>query len=256
MMALFEFLDSGTNGENINYWLSGKKTVKSNSNNEKLGKQGRTRFLQPLDEFFLTICRLRQRFAEQHLANLFQIPQSTVSRIFITWINFMYLKLGQLNIWPSRKLVDETMPKDFKAKYPSIRVIIECTEIRSGISSSLLLTSELFSSYKHHTSLKGLEEISPKGSFSFIGQLYTASISDREMVDCSGFLNLPFSTWDSIMAGKGFTIEDILPLGISLDIPPFLGMSDQMSPEDVIKTQHTASLRIQVERAIKKVKNF
>ena len=76
------------------------------------------------------------------------------------------------------------------------------------------------------------------------------------MVDRSGFLNLPFSTWDSIMAGKGFTIEDILPLGISLDIPPFLGMSDQMSPEDVIKTQHTASLRIQVERAIKKVKNF
>ena len=69
MMALFEFLDSGTNGENINYWLSGEKTVKSNSNNEKLGKQGRTRFLQPLDEFFLTICRLRQRFAEQHLAN-------------------------------------------------------------------------------------------------------------------------------------------------------------------------------------------
>ena len=181
MMALFEFLDPGTNGENINYWLSGEKTVKSNSNNEKLGKQGRTRF-----------SRLRQRFAEQHLANLFQIPQSTVSRIFITWINFMYLKLGQLNIWPSRKLVDETMPKDFKAKYPSIRVIIECTEIRSGIPSSLLLTSELFSSYKHHTSLKGLEEISPKGSFSFIGQLYTASISDREMVERSGFLNLPF----------------------------------------------------------------
>ena len=86
--------------------------------------------------------------------------------------------------------------------------------------------------------------------------MYTASISDREMVDRSGFLNLPFSTWDSIMAGKGFTIKDILPLGISLDIPPFLGMSDQMSPEDVIKTQHTASLRIQVERAIKKVKNF
>ena len=76
------------------------------------------------------------------------------------------------------------------------------------------------------------------------------------MVERSGFLNLPFSTWDSIMAEKGFTIEDILPLGISLDIPPFLGMSDQMSPEDMIKTQHTASLRIQVERAIKKVKNF
>ena len=46
------------------------------------------------------------------------------------------------------------------------------------------------------------------------------------------------------MADKGFTIEDVLPLGISLNIPSFSGMSDQMTPEDVIKTQDIASLRI------------
>ena len=57
------------------------------------------------------------------------------------------------------------------------------------------------------------------------------------------------------MADKGFTIEDILPLGVSLNIPPFC-MSDQMAPEDVISTQEIASLRIHVERAINKVKNF
>ena len=39
------------------------------------------------------------------------------------------------------------------------------------------------------------------------------------------------------MADKGFTIEDILPLGISLNISSSLGISDQMTPEDVIKTQ-------------------
>ena len=58
------------------------------------------------------------------------------------------------------------------------------------------------------------------------------------------------------MADKGFTIEDVLPLGVSLNIPPFLGMSDQMPAEDVIKTQEIASLRIHVERAINKIKNF
>ena len=36
----------------------------------------------------------------------------------------MYLKLGQLNIWPSRKVVDDYMPHDFKSKYPQTRVII------------------------------------------------------------------------------------------------------------------------------------
>ena len=46
--------------------------------------------------------------------------------------------------------------------------------------SNLLLNSELFSSYKNHTTLKALVGISPKGSMTFIGQLYTGSISDKE----------------------------------------------------------------------------
>ena len=100
----------------------------------------------------------------------------------------MYLKLGRLNIWPSRRLVDETMPDDFKAKYPSTKVIIDCTEIRCEMPRSLLLNSELFNSYKHHTTLKGLVRILPKGSLTFIEQLYTSSISEREMVECSVFL--------------------------------------------------------------------
>ena len=50
------------------------------------------------------------------------------------------------------------------------------------------------------------------------------------------------------MADKGFTIEELLPLGVSLNIPPFLGHYDQMQPEDVVKDV--------VERAINKIKNF
>lgn len=56
----------------------------------------------------------------------------------------------------------------------------------------------------------------------FISQLYTGSISDREIIRRSGFLNLPFDDKDSIMADKGFTIQDLLPLGVSLNLPPFL----------------------------------
>lgn len=224
-------------------------------------KQGRPRTLKAVDAFFLTLCRLRQGFAEVHLAHLFNIFQPTVSLIFISWINFMYLKLGHINIWQSKELTNATMPEDFKAKYPTTKVIIDCTELRCEMPSSLLLNSELFGSYKHHTTLKALVGISPKGFFTlnvinFIGQLYTGSISDREIEERSGFLNLPFSNGDYVMADKGFTIEDILPSGVSLNNPPFLGMSDQMSAEDVIATQEIASLRIHVERAINKVKKF
>jgi alcohol dehydrogenase YqhD (iron-dependent ADH family) len=122
--------------------------------------------------------------------------------------------------------------------------------------SSLLLNSELFSSYKNHVTLKALVGIVPSGAITFISQLYAGSISDCEIVIRSGFLSQAFDDGDSVMADKGFQIQDILPLGVSLNIPPFLGGDSQMSAEDVIKTHQIASLRIYVERAINKIKNF
>ena len=57
------------------------------------------------------------------------------------------------------------------------------------------------------------------------------------------------------MADKGFTVEDLLPLGVSLNIPPFLGSKGQMSPQEMVETQSIGSLRIHVEREINKIKN-
>jgi len=122
--------------------------------------------------------------------------------------------------------------------------------------SSLHLNGELFSNYKHHTTLKGLIGISLGGAITFISQLYTGSISDREIVVRSGLLDLPFQEKDSIMADKGFTLQDLLPLGVSLNIPPFLGSSAQMPAQDVVHTQEICCLRIHVERAINKIKKF
>lgn len=151
-----------------------------------------------------------------------------MSRILIPWINFIYLKFGQICICPSREEVDECMPESFRQKYKSTRVIIDCTEVRCQIPSSLLLNSQLFSSYKNYITLKGLIGITPSGAVTFISQLYTENISDREIVTRSGLSSLDLTSGDSVMADKGFTIEDILPLGVSLDIPPFLGGDSQI----------------------------
>ena len=40
-------------------------------------------------------------------------------------INFIYFKFGHINIWPSREVIDRTMPEAFKNKYGSTRVIID-----------------------------------------------------------------------------------------------------------------------------------
>ena len=149
----------------------------------------------------------------------------------------MYPKFAQINIGPSREVITKTMPEVFKDKYPSTRVIIDCTEIKCEMPSSLLLNTELFSSYKNYTTLKGLIGIAPNGAVTFISQLYTGSISDREIVIRSGFLAQEFSEGDSVMADKTFTIQDLLPLGTSLNIPPFHGQFEQMSPENSTNCQ-------------------
>ena len=205
-------------------------------------KQGKPKLLKPKEEFFLTLFRLRQGFKEDHLGHLYGISEATVSRITISWINFMYFKFSTIPIWPSRSKVDEHMPADFKEKYPSKRVIIDCTEVRSQTPKSIRLNGELFRTYKNHTTLKCLTGISPGGAVTFIRQLYTGHISDSEMVMRLGFLKLPFEQGDSVMVDKGFTVQDLHPPGVSLNIPPFLGSKGQISPEGVVETQSIASL--------------
>ncbi|KAK6297024.1 hypothetical protein J4Q44_G00331660 [Coregonus suidteri] len=61
---------------------------------------------------------------------------------------------------------------------------------------------------------------------------------------------------DELMADKGFLIERMLSeVGATLVIPP-LKKSPQLSREDTLKTQAIARLRILVERAIRRVKEY
>ena len=251
MMALYEFLEPGDSGENIRFRYSGSENIQTDISETSV-KQGRPRSLKRTDEFYLTLCQLRQGVTEYIWHSYLMFLSQLSAKLSFHGLILCTLNVAQINIWPSRKLVDETMPQDFKTKYPSTRVIIDCTELRCEMPSSLLLNSQLFSCYKNHTTVKALLRISPKGFSTFIGQLYTSSISDREMVERSGILNLP---GDSVRADKA------LPLWISflletLKFPPCLGMSDQMLAEDVFATQEIATLRIHIERAINKVKNF
>ena len=78
-----------------------------------------------------TIVCLRLGLFEQDLAHRFGVSQSTVSRITCTWINFLYLKLKELPLWPLKELVKSNMPKPLKSNYPSTRIILDATEIIS-----------------------------------------------------------------------------------------------------------------------------
>ena len=65
----------------------------------------RQRTLPPMEEFFLVLVRLRLGILEQDLADRLRLSCSTVSRIFTTWINFLFHKFRELPLWPPREVI-------------------------------------------------------------------------------------------------------------------------------------------------------
>ncbi|KAK7095232.1 uncharacterized protein [Littorina saxatilis] len=217
-------------------------------------KSQQSRALPLADELFMFLCRVRQGFTETDLGVRFNISQSTASRKCIAWANFLYFALGSMSIWPSRQLVDQHMPQCFKDKYPSTRVILDCTEIKCQTPSSLKLNSQIYSNYKSASTLKGLVGIAPNGPITFISPLMTGSCSDVQIVQDSGLLPL-LDEGDSVMADKGFLIAEVLrKQKVGLNIPPFRYNNGQFSPVEIDSSVSISRLRVHVERAIRRVK--
>lgn len=279
---VLKFVLPGGDRKNIVYWntkVSKNKKIGTSllfdSDEESAQSDGsdsdsdsgteRNHILTVEDEFLLVLMKLRLGLTNLDLAIRFRVSEATVSNTFITWLNFLYIRLGTLKVWPHRRVILDNMPKKFKEEHPNNIIIIDCTELKIQCPSSLVLQSQSYSNYKSTNTLKSLVGVDPKGGFMFVSQLYTGSISDKQIVTRSGFLELLSSKkevsevedGDSIMADKGFDIEeDLKNIGLQLNIPPFLKDKPQFNENEVIRTQTIAKHRIHVERAIGKVRNF
>ncbi|XP_033727561.1 uncharacterized protein LOC117316886 [Pecten maximus] len=245
---LFNFLQP--KAQRMKYWIGSNTAQASDRCRSSTGS------LQIIDQLFAVLMRLRLGLFTADIAERFHISEGTFSKYFSTWISLLFQELKLLNPFPSRDIVNRTMPSSFKSKYPSVRVILDCTEIFIQRSSSLLNQCMTFSSYKHHTTVKFLVGITPSGVISFVSEGWPGKTSDRLLTIESGILDL-LDENDSVMADKGFTIRDVLEeKKCKLNIPPFRGNSPQFTTEQIFETQEVASLRIHVERSIGRVKNF
>ncbi|XP_048242560.1 uncharacterized protein LOC124133758 [Haliotis rufescens] len=216
--------------------------------------------LHPKDQLFLTLMKLRQAKDDIELSFLFGISSSTVSQIVITWINFLYFQLKELQIWPSRATVDDHMPTDFGKKFKNTRVILDATEIPIKKPSHVDAQSMTWSSYKHQNTLKTMIGCTPRGAVSFISESFGGSASDRQIIEQSPLLNPShgmFEKQDSIMADRGIMVQDLFAAqDVQVNTPTMLKGKSQLEPEDVVKDRRIASKRIHVERIIGLSKTF
>lgn len=138
---------------------------------------------------------------------------------------------------------------------PNLRGIIDCTEFYIETLNHLPSQRSTYSSYKWRNTFKLLLSISPIAHINFVSNLFSGSISDKEIVRQSGFLD-KLEPGDSIMADKGFNVQDRFALRETKLIAPPIMRKGVASSEASTMTRRIASSRIHVERVIRKLKCF
>lgn len=207
--------------------------------------------------------KLRHDFHYSDLAFRFKISKQTTSVIFTHWINYMFLRFGELSIWPHGDVITENMPSKFKEEFPTTFGILDCTEIKISKPSSLKAQSQTYSDYKSCNTMTGLVACDPRGSVIFASMLFSGGISDKDIFVQSKFEEMLkdmldegyLLQGDGLMADKGFNIEEeVEKCGLQLNIPPFATIGKQMTKSDALLTKKIAKHRVHVERAIERIK--
>ena len=148
------------------------------------------------------------------------------------------------------------MPECFKPNYTCTTCIVDCSEVFIERPSSLSARSETYSNYKSHNTIKFLVAVSPTGAIIFVSKCWGGRVSDKHLTVHSGFLE-KLSHGNLVLTDRGFDIADDLALvGASLAIPLFTNGKPQLSQREVETSRTLSRVRIHVERAIGRMKNF
>ena len=99
--------------------------------------------------------RLKVGLLVEDLAVRFSISIGSVSSIFNSWVNLMYVDLKELCELSSRSVVTENQSKA-RRDFDDVRVILDCTEICVQNPSILDARKQVYSNYKHHNTFKFL----------------------------------------------------------------------------------------------------
>ena len=209
-----------------------------------------------IDQIFLTLMKLRLNLGHVDLATRFHCSTATVTNIFLTIVSalhdVLFLEVMDKEL-PSREKNQTGLPACFEP-FPNCRIVLDCTEISVCSIQNMNIKSHLYSNYKSRTTLKSLVGVSPNGVITYVSKTYGGSTSDRAITEDCGILP-KLECGDTVLADKGFTIRDLLPPGVSLNIPAFL-VNGQFTEQENGCNNLITQARIHVERCIQRIKIY
>lgn len=244
------------NISSINYWKGskGNEFCKSTSNSQRKKKE-----LTNFEECLLSLVYIRQGIDLSVLADWFEISKSWAGSVVKSWINILATILNELLIYPSAAVVRSHLPPDYPPEYSDTRIILDCTEFFITTPGNTSSQAATFSTYKHHNTVKALIGVTPTGVITFVSKTFGGNTSDAHIFQSEFMSRL--EPGDAVMVDKGFNIADlVLQHGAKLYIPPFTrkgsGKARSLNQNEIRKTREIARLRVHVERAIRRIKEF
>ena len=166
---------------------------------------GPSRKLSVRDQFLFLMMKLRLDPPLKDLSKRFKVSLSTGHRIFSSWSKSSAKVLQSLIFVPDQGII--IRPSRFSL-YPNLNSIADCSEVFIQTPKDPVLQRWTWSSYKHHNTLKYFVSVTPNSMVAFLSKAYPGAISDKEITNLSGFLDI-VPPYCSIMVDKGFKIDEV-----------------------------------------------
>lgn len=209
------------------------------------------------DHIKLTLMKIKVNDTFHRLGEQFGISYAQARNIFNSTVPRLAHMLKTLIYFPDPMSVRKALLIPFRANYNNVQSIIDCFEIQIQKPTNSVNQALTWSEYKKCNILKYLISSTPDGFINFVSNGYGGRISNTLITDKSGLLNvLPEGC--GVMADRGFKqIETILNQKKCLLIrPPTVSSSVKSSKAEVLETKRIASLRIHIERVVRRLREY
>ncbi|XP_020787669.2 uncharacterized protein LOC110166720 isoform X2 [Boleophthalmus pectinirostris] len=207
------------------------------------------------NHLLLVLMKIRLGLDNKDLAQRFDLPSATVSKIIREWIPMLSLVLKPLIIWPSKNAVTANMPTCFKPKFENCRCVIDCTEICIKRIYNRKAGAET-QNYKQQNTVKYLIGITPAGAICFLSGGLDGRASDKITTLGSGFLE-KLESGDEVLADPRFLVgEELASVGAKLTTLSFTKGKRQMFGSCVDSSRRLWRVRQHVGRVMGHLKDF
>lgn len=208
-------------------------------------------------DVLITLKKIRLNDAYVRLSDDFCVSATKVGTTINNAVPKMAALFKKLIYWPGSLTIKRMMPVPFRFRYQNVETIIDCFEIEIETPVDPLKQALTWSQYKKCNTIKYLISCTPHGQTNFVSQGFGGRATDQVILQNSEYLNvLPDNV--EVMADRGLKqIESLLHVkNCKLVRPPSVLIGQKSSREQVKQSKVIAALRINVERVIRRVREF